>query len=81
MKNDLALDPLDCLAASELVTASVMASLIQALVQAGVLTSQGAREVYENALLLIETQQGDDPGAHRIYEAARKIIESRLRPQ
>jgi hypothetical protein len=75
------LTPLESIAASELVTASMMASLIPALVDIGVLSPRGAREIYENALLLIETQQGDDPSSQRIYEAARELIESRLRPE
>lgn len=75
------LGPLESIAASELVSASLMASLIPTLVDAGVLTPRGAREIYENALLLIETQQGNEPGTQRVYEAAREIIESRLRPE
>jgi hypothetical protein len=75
------LTPLESIAASELVTASMMASLIPALVDIGVLSPRGAREIYENALLLIETEQGDDPSSKRIYEAARELIESRLRPE
>jgi hypothetical protein len=75
------LTPLESIAASELVTASMMASLIPALVDIGVLSPRGAREIYENALLLIETQQGDDPSSKRIYEAARELIEWRLRPE
>jgi hypothetical protein len=35
----------------------------------------GAREIYENALLMIETRQGREPAMQRVYEAARKLIE------
>jgi hypothetical protein len=75
------LDPLESIAASELVSASLIASLIPALVNTGVLSPRGAREIYENALLMIETQQGDDPAVVRIYEAARELIEAHLRPE
>jgi hypothetical protein len=45
------------------------------------LSPRGSREIYENALLMIETQQGDDPAVQRICEAARELIEARLRPE
>jgi hypothetical protein len=75
------LDPLESIAASGLVSASLIAALIPALVDTGVLSPRGAREIYENALLMIETQQSDDPSSKRIYEAARELIESHLRPE
>ena len=75
------LDPLEAIAASELASASLFASLVPALVNAGALSSLSAREIYENALLMIETRQGSEPGMQRIYEAAREIIEARLRWQ
>ena len=75
------LDPLEAIAASELASASLFASLIPALVNAGALSSLDAREIYENALLMIETRQGSEPGMKRVYEAAREIIEARLRRQ
>lgn len=72
------LDPLEAVAASELVTSALVASLIPVLVERGILSAQDAREVYETALLLIETQQADDSAAQRVYEAAREAIESHL---
>jgi hypothetical protein len=45
------------------------------------LSSLAAREIYENALLMIETRQGSEPGMKRVYEAAREIIEARSRRQ
>ena len=75
------LDPLESVAASELVSASLLAALIPTLVNRGVLSSQDANEVYENALLMIEMQQGADTAVQRVYEAARELIESHLRPE
>ena len=66
---------------SGLVSASLIAALIPALVNTGALSPRGAREIYENALLMIETHQGDDPAVGRIYEAARELIETYLRPE
>jgi hypothetical protein len=38
------------------------------------------REVYEQALYLLEWHQGTEPEVQPIYEAAREIIEAQLRP-
>jgi hypothetical protein len=43
------LDALEAIAASEVASASLFASLVPALVNAGALSSLGAREIYENA--------------------------------
>jgi glycerol-3-phosphate O-acyltransferase len=75
------LDPLESVAASELVSSSLLASLIPALVNRGVLTQQDATEIYENALMLLEMQQGADPAVQRVYEIARELIEAHLRPE
>ena len=75
------LDPLESVAVSGLVSSSLIAVLIPALVNTGALSPRGAREIYENALLMIETHQGDDPAVGRIYEAARELIETYLRPE
>ena len=79
MSDDL--DPVEAVTASHLVTSALVASLIPTLVERGVLSDRDAREVYENALLMIETDQGDEPAVRRIYEAARELIEAHLRPE
>jgi hypothetical protein len=70
------LDPLEAIVASELASASLLASLVPALVNGGALSWRGASEIYENALLAIEKRQGGDAGRRRICEAAREIIRS-----
>jgi len=75
------LDPLESVAASELVSSSLLASLIPALVNRGVLTQQDANEIYENALMMLEMQHSAEPDVQRIYEAEREMIESHLRPE
>lgn len=76
------LDPLESVTASELVSSSLLATLILSLINRGVLTPQDANEIYESALIMIEKQQGGaDPAVQRIYEAARKLIEAHLRPE
>jgi len=73
------LTPLESVAASGLVSASLIASLIPTLVDRGVLSAQDAREVYEQALRRLETQRSSEPAMQRIYEAAREMIEAHLR--
>jgi hypothetical protein len=51
------------------------------LVDRGILTSQDAREVYENALLRVEMQQSSEPAVQALYEAARELIEVQLSQQ
>lgn len=73
-------DPrIKAIAASDLVSASVLASLVGMLSAKGILSDEEVREVYEQALYLLETQQGEDSAAADIYEAAREIIEAQLR--
>lgn len=61
-------------------TSVLVASLIPTLVERGVLTPRDAREIYENARLMIESAQSNDPDLKRIYETARELIEAHLRP-
>lgn len=75
-------DPrINAVAANDLVSASVLASLIGMLGAKGILSDEEVREVYEQALYLLETQQGTDEEMAPIYEAAREIIEAQLRPE
>ena len=73
----------DALARSRIgaVASSLLAALIPALVNRGVLTQQDANEIYENALMTLEMQQGADPEVQRVYETARELIEAHLRPE
>lgn len=71
---------IDAIASSDLVSASVLASLIGMLAAKGILSDRETREIYENALFLLEQQQPNDhPEVASIYEAAREIIEAQLR--
>jgi hypothetical protein len=72
------LDPLESVAATQLVSASLIASLVPMLLERGALTSEDTREIYEHALILIDTQQSSNQAVQEIYKAARKLIESNL---
>jgi hypothetical protein len=73
-------DPrIDAIAASDLSSAAILAALIGALGAKGILADEEVREVYEQALYLLEGHEGDEPEVHPIYEAAREIIEAQLR--
>ncbi|MEO3389034.1 hypothetical protein [Mesorhizobium sp. CAU 1741] len=70
---------LSAIAASDLVSASVLASMIGMLGAKGILSDEEVREVYVQALHLLDQQQDDDHAASEICAAAREIIESQLR--
>lgn len=73
-------DPrIDALAASELVSSSLLASLVGMLGAKGILSDDEVREVYEQALYLLEQHQSNEPALKVVYEAAREIIEAELR--
>lgn len=73
-------DPrLDALAASDLSSAAILAALIGMLGAKGTLSDEEVREIYEQALFLLESHQGEEPEMRPIYEAAREIIEEQLR--
>lgn len=59
-------------------TSSILASLVLHLKNAGVITSEQQREIYEDALLMLEEGQGDDDSS--VFIAARELIEMHLRP-
>lgn len=76
----MSLNALESVAASSLVSSALLASLIPALVENGSLTELEVREIYENALLMLEGAQSELPEHMApIYEAARKLIEDQLR--
>lgn len=70
---------IDAVAANVIVSAATFAALVKMLRVKGQLTEQEVREVYEDALLMLEEHQGADPATDRIYEAAREVIEEQLR--
>lgn len=71
---------IDAVAASDLVNGAVLSSLIPLLTRKGVITPDEAREVYEQALLLLETAQVGSPASREVFEIARELIEKQLRP-
>lgn len=67
------------LVASELVSDATFAALMRMLLAKDVLSEQEVREVYENALYILEERQGTDPNSDVPYAVARKVIETQLR--
>ncbi|MHA6646232.1 hypothetical protein [Mesorhizobium sp. A623] len=74
-------DPrIDTIAASDLSSAAILASLIGMLGAKGVISDEEVREVYKQALYLLEQHQATAaPELDRIYAAAREVIEAQLR--
>lgn len=72
-------EKLDALAGSCLSSSACFAALMVLLRNKGVITEAEEREMYEGALLMLETSQGDDPVTNHIYGLARDVIEAQLR--
>lgn len=74
------MDKVDYVAASDMVSASVLAALVARLRRIGVFSAEDEREVYEHALLLIEEQATTAPEEMQpVMAAAREVIEEQLR--
>jgi hypothetical protein len=67
------------LAASELVSAATLSSLVGMLGAKGILSDEEVREIYEQALYLLQQQQSIDAETATIYDVAREVIEAQLR--
>lgn len=72
-------DRIDAIAASDLSSAAILAALIGMLGAKGVLSDDEVREVYEQALFLMEAHEGEEPEMGPVFAAAREIIEAQLR--
>jgi protein-L-isoaspartate O-methyltransferase len=68
------------IAASGLVTGAVQSALVSALIRKNVISVEEGREIYEQALLLLESAQVNAPSSAGAFDAAREIIEQHLRP-
>jgi hypothetical protein len=58
-----------------------MSALVSGLIRKGALTTAEGREIYEQALLMLEARQAEAPHSQAVFEAARELIERHLRPQ
>lgn len=65
-------------ASGNLVSTSLLTSLIEKLIAKGVLHNEDVRDIYEHALYQLETQQSATQGMASIYKAARETIEAEL---
>ncbi|WP_176168644.1 hypothetical protein [Bosea thiooxidans] len=70
------MDKIDHVAASEMVSASMLAALVARLRRIGVLSAEDEREPYEHALLLLEEQSAiAPPEMQPILKATREVVE------
>jgi len=72
------LTPLQAISAGSLAASALQAATIQALVRKHMITDEEGREIYEQALLMLETSQTAS-SSQVVFEAAREIIEQHLR--
>lgn len=78
MKDLKHLSPLHAATASSLMAGALQAALIQILLRKKMITDEEGREIYEQALLMLETSQALS-SSHEVFEAARELIEQHLR--
>jgi len=72
-------DPrIDALAASELVSSALLASLTAMLGAKGILSDDEVRQVYEQAHTLLAEHQCDEPALASVHAAALEILEAEL---
>ena len=64
--------------ASSLMAGALQAATIQAMIRKGIITDEEGHEIYEQALLLLETSQAVSCSPD-VFEAARELIEQHLR--
>ena len=64
--------------ASSLMAGALQAALIQSMIRKNIITDEEGHEIYEQALLMLETSQAlcSSP---EVFEAARELIEQHLR--
>ena len=65
-------------AASSLMAGALQAATIQSMIRKNIITDEEGHEIYEQALLMLESSQAvcSSPG---VFEAARELIEQHLR--
>ena len=78
MKKDL--NALQVVSASSLMAGALQAALIQTLIRKNIISNQEGREIYEQALLLLESFQ-TTPSSQAVFEADREMIEPHLESQ
>ncbi|MCA6113946.1 hypothetical protein J6524_03260 [Bradyrhizobium sp. WSM 1738] len=72
------LSALELAIASSLMAGAMQAAMIQSLVRNKIITDEEGHEIYEQALLLLETKQ-TVTASPEVFEAARELIEQHLR--
>lgn len=78
MKDLKDLNPLQLATASSLMAGALQAALIQILLRKKMITDEEGHEIYEQALLMLETSQTVS-SSQEVFEAAREMIEQHLR--
>jgi hypothetical protein len=72
------LSSLDLAIASSLMAGAMQAAMIQSMVRNKLITDAEGHEIYEQALLMLETKQ-TVTSSPVVFEAARELIEQHLR--
>ena len=70
-------NPVQLAIASSLMTNALQVSILQAMIRKGLLSHQEGLEVYEQALLMLETSQSAS-ASQDVFKAARTMLEKHL---
>ena len=72
------LSALELAVASSLMAGAMQAAIVQSMIRNNLITDEEGREIYEQALLMLETNQ-TKTSSPDVFEAARELIEQHLR--
>jgi hypothetical protein len=72
------LNPFQVVTASSLTAGAMLTALIQTLIRKEIISDEEGHEIYEQALLMLETSQAQFSSPD-VFEAAREMIEQHLR--
>ena len=72
------LSALELAIASSLMAGAMQAAMIQSMIRNHLITDEERHEIYEQALLMLETNQ-TRTSSPEVFEAARELIEQHLR--
>ena len=72
------LNPFQVVTASSLTAGAMLAALIQTLIRKEIISDEEGHEIYEQALLMLETNQTAS-SSPVVFQAARELIEQHLR--
>jgi hypothetical protein len=72
------IDRIDSIAASQIVSAALVASLVQTLIEQAVLTEEHVTQIYQRAVQTVEMGGRNSSSNNASFKMAREILQSHL---